>query len=135
MEPKEERMKLPFGEIKENLLTVKFSTADYSIASVISAVKIHLDVIQAMEVWFLGASTEVVVGPTPVFTPVPVVAHFEYAGKGNAREVLEKIYRIVWEGIVNSFCDEACWAQSKAAYSQFISSQADLLRARVESTK
>ncbi len=128
-------MKLPFGEIKENVLTVKFSTADYSIASVLNAVKLHLDVIKEMDVLFLGASTEIVMGPTPVFTPVPVVAHFEYAGKGNPKEILEKVYRTVWEGIVNSFCDEACWAQSKAAYSQFIHSQADLLRARVESTK
>ncbi len=128
-------MKLPFGEIKENVLMMKFSTADYSIASVLNAIKMHIDVIKEMGVVFLGASTEVVVGPTPVFTPVPVVAHFEYSGKGDSKEFLEKVYRIVWEGIVNSFVDEACWAQSKAAYAQFIHSQADLLRARIEATK
>ncbi len=128
-------MKLPFGEIKDDVLIMKFSTADYSIASVLNAIKIHLDVIGEMGVTFLGAATEVTVGPTPVFTPVPVVAHFEFTGKGNGKEALQKVYRTVWQGIVNSFCDEACWSQSKAAYAQFIHAQADLLRARVESTK
>ncbi len=128
-------MNLPFGEIKNNLLMMKFSTADYSIASVLAAVKIHLDVIEEMGVIFLGAQTEVIAGPTPVFQPVPVIAQFEYIGKGNAKEILEKVYRLVWQGIVNSFPDETCWSQAKQAYSDFISAQADLLRARIEATK
>lgn len=128
-------MKLPYGEIKDNLLTMRFSTADFSIASVLNAIKIHNDVIAEMDVLFLGAATEVTVGPTPVFTPVPVVAHFEYAGKANAKEVLEKAYRLVWDGVLNSFCDEACWSQAKAAYASFIHAQADLLKARIEATK
>ncbi len=128
-------MNLPFGEIKNNLLMMKFSTADYSIASVLGAIKLHLDVIEEMGCIFLGAQTELVAGPTPVFQPVPVIAQFEYIGKGNAKEILEKVYRLVWQGIVNSFPDETCWSQAKQAYSDFISAQADLLRARIEATK
>ncbi len=128
-------MDLTFGEIKNNLLIMKFSTADYSIASVLGAIKLHLDVIEEMGAIFLGAQTEVVAGPTPVFQPVPVIAQFEYSGKGNAKEVLEKVYRLVWQGIVNSFPDETCWSQAKQAYADFIAAQADLLRARIEATK
>ncbi|MGB9721004.1 MAG: hypothetical protein ACPL28_05950 [bacterium] len=128
-------MNLSFGEIKNNLLIMKFSTADYSIASVLGAIRIHLDVIEEKGVVFLGAQTEVVVGPTPVFQPVPVVAQFEYTGKGNAKEILEKVYKLIWQGIVNSFPDESSWSQAKQAYSDFIAAQADLLRARIEATK
>mgnify|MGYP000141496624 FL=1 len=128
-------MNLPYGEIKNNLLIMKFSTADYSIASVLGAIKVHLDVIEEMGVIFLGAETEVVAGPTPVFQPVPVIAQFEYTGKGNAKDALEKVYKLVWQGIVNSFPDETSWSQAKQAYSDFIAAQADLLRARIEATK
>jgi hypothetical protein len=113
---------------------MKFSTADFSIASVLNAIKIHLDVIEAMDVTFLGAQTDMVAGPSPVFQPVPVVAQFEYGGKGS-KESLEKVYKIVWQGIVDSFPDETCWSQAKQAYGGFISSQAELLRARVEASK
>ena len=128
-------MNLPYGEIKENILMIKFSTADFSIASVLNAVKIHLDVIEEMGVTFLGAQTDLVAGPSPVFQPVPVIAQFAFVGKGAARDTLEKVYKIVWQGVVNSFPDETCWSQAKQAYASFISAQADLLRARVESTK
>ncbi len=128
-------MNLAFGEIKNNLLVMKFSTADYSIASVLAAIRLHLDVIEEMGVIFIGAQTEVIAGPTPVFQPVPVIAQFEYTGKGDAKATLEKVYKLVWQGIVNSFPDEACWSQAKQAYSDFISAQAELLRARVEATK
>ncbi len=128
-------MNLPYGEIKNNILKMKFSTADFSIASVLTAIKVHIDVIEELGVKFLGAQTEVVAGPTPVFQPVPVVAQFEYAGKGAAKEILEKAYNVVWQGIVNSFPDETCWSQAKEAYSSFIAAQADLLRARIEASK
>lgn len=128
-------MNLPYGEIKNNVLTMKFSTADFSIASVLSAIKIHLDVIEEMDVTFLGAQTEVVAGPTPVFQPVPVIVRFEYGKKGSAKEILEKVYTVVWRGVVNSFPDETCWSQAKEAYASFIAAQADLLRARTESAK
>jgi len=127
-------MTLPYGEIKNNLLIMKFSTADFSIASVLSAIKIHLDVIEAMDVAFLGAQTDMVAGPTPVFQPVPVVVQFECGGKGS-KETLEKVYKLVWQGIVDSFPDETCWSQAKQAYGGFIAAQADLLRARVEANK
>jgi len=85
-------------------------------------------------VTFLGAQTDMVSGPTPVFQPVPVVAQFEAGGKGS-RESLEKVYKIVWQGLVDSFPDETCWSQAKQAYGGFIAAQADLLRARVEASK
>lgn len=114
---------------------MNFSTADFSIASVLSAIKIHVDVIENMGVVFLGAQTEVVAGPTPVFQPVPVIVQFEYTGKGSAKEILEKVYKIVWQGIVASFPDESCWSEAKEAYAAFIAAQADLLRARVDASK
>ncbi|MGB7054328.1 MAG: hypothetical protein WBE28_03285 [bacterium] len=128
-------MTIPYGEIKESILIMKFSTADFSIASVLNAIKIHLDVIENMGVVFLGAQTEVIAGPSPVFQPVPVVAQFEYTGKGSAKEALEKVYKIVWQGIVASFPDEETWSDAKEAYAAFIAAQADLLRARVEASK
>ncbi len=128
-------MNLPYGEIKENVLAMKFSTADFSIASVLNAIKMHIDVIEEMGVTFLGAQTEVIVGPSPVFQPVPVIAQFAFVGKGAAKDSLEKVYKIVWQGVVNSFPDETCWSQAKQAYASFIAAQAALLRARVEATK
>jgi hypothetical protein len=128
-------MNLPYGEIKGNVLKMTFSTADFSIASILSAIKVHIDVIQELGVAFLGAQTEVVAGPTPVFQPVPVVVQFEYAGKGGAKDILERVYTIVWQGIVNSFADEIRWSEAKEAYASFIAAQADLLRARIEAAK
>jgi hypothetical protein len=128
-------MTLPYGEIKGNILVMKFSTADFSIASVLNAIKIHVDVIENMEVVFLGAQTEVVAGPAPVFQPVPVVAQFEFIGKGSAKDTLGKVYKIVWQGIVASFPDEGTWSDAKEAYAAFIAAQADQLRARVEASK
>lgn len=128
-------MTLPYGEINNNLLSMKFSTADYSVASVLSAIKVHNDVIEELGVVFLGAQTEIVTGPTPVFQPVPVVAQFEYTGKGAGKDALEKVYKIVWHGIVDSFPDETCWSEAKEAYAAFIAAQADLLRARIEASK
>jgi hypothetical protein len=128
-------MKLPYGETKDNILIMKFSTADFSIASVLNAIKIHIDVIESMGVVFLGAQTDVVAGPTPVFQPVPVIAQFEYTGKGSAKDTLERVYKVVWQGIVASFPDETCWSDAKESYAAFITAQADLLRARVEASK
>ncbi len=128
-------MTLPYGEIKNNLLIMKFSTADFSIASVLNAIKVHLDVIQSREVAFLGAQTDLVAGPSPVFQPVPVIAQFEYRGKGSGQSCLENVYELVWQGIVNSFPEEACWAQAKQAYGGFIAAQAELLKARVAAAK
>ena len=128
-------MKLPYGEIKDDMLIMKFSTADFSIASVLNAIKIHVDVIENMGVAFLGAQTDVIAGPTPVFQPVPVIAQFEYTGKGSAKDTLENVYKVVWQGIVASFPDETSWSDAKEAYAAFIAAQADLLRARVEASK
>lgn len=128
-------MSLPYGEIKDNMLIMRFSTADYSVAAVLSAIKVHIDVIEELGVTFLGAQTDVTTGPTPVFQPVPVIAQFEYGGKGSGKDVLTKVYKVVWQGIVDSFPDETCWSEAKEAYSSFIAAQADLLRARIEANK
>ncbi|MBN2619612.1 hypothetical protein JXB22_00875 [candidate division WOR-3 bacterium] len=128
-------MNLPYGQIKGTVLIMQFSTADFSVASVLSAIKIHLDVIEELGVMFLGAQTDVVAGPTPVFQPVPVIAQFEYTGKGSGKDVLGKVYKIVWNGIIDSFPDETAWSTAKEAYSSFIAAQADLLRARIEANK
>ena len=128
-------MNLPYVEIKDKILQIKFSTADFSIASVLSAVKVHLDVIEELGVVFLGAQTEIIAGPNPVFQPVPVIAQFEYTGKGASKDILEKVYKVIWQGIVSSFPNETQWSEAKEAYASFIAAQADLLRARVEASK
>ncbi|RKX70694.1 hypothetical protein DRP53_04110 [candidate division WOR-3 bacterium] len=127
-------MELPYGEIDGDILKLRFSTADFSIASVLSAIRLHLDMIEEMGVAFLGAETEVTTSPQ-VFTPIPIVATFQYLGKGKAKDVLERVYRTVWAGVVNTFPDEPTWACAKKDYGSFITAQADLLRARVEALK
>ena len=125
-------MAFPFGEIEGKRLVMNFSTADFSIASVLSAIREHLDMLGEMGVIFLGAATEVPPAPTPVFKPVSIKAIFEYTGAGGAEKYLERTYEIVWQGIVNTFPSEAVWAESKRAYAEFIRGQAELLRARIQ---
>jgi hypothetical protein len=126
-------MEMPFGSLDGKVLTMDFSSADFSVASVLAAVRMHLDMLEEMGVTFLGISTDVPAGPEPVFRPVPVRAIFEHSGKGDAGAVLERAYQIVWQGVVNSFPDESQWAAAKKDFAQFISAQADLLRARLAS--
>jgi len=128
-------MEMPFGNVEGRMLSMDFSSADFSVALVLSAVRTHLDMLQEMGVTFLGISTDVPAGPSPVFRPVPVRAVFEYTGSGDAASVLERTYQVVWQGVVNTFPDESEWAAAKKDYAQFIVSQADLLRARVESER
>lgn len=128
-------MYLPFGEIKENRLTVSFSSADYSVASVIMAVKERCDMFEEMKVAFLGVCTDIVSGPSPVFKPVSIQAFFEYTGNANSQEVLERAYVQLWEAVALTFPDEATWASAKSDYSDYIAAQADLIRARTESNK
>lgn len=128
-------MTTPYGDIQGKILVMRFSTADFSIASVLTAIREHLDKLEEMSVTFLGAETEVLSEPTPVFRPVDVVARFEYAGTGNPQPVLERAYATVWHAVVVTFPDEAEWAAAKGDYAAYISSQADLLRARLESIR
>ena len=129
-------MEMPYGEVEGKVLTVNFSTADYSVATVMAAVREHIDVLDPMEVKFLGCETEVPTGPTPVFQPVPIKARFEYVGGGTGvRSVLEKVYELIWHGIVVTFPSESDWATAKQAFSDFVVAQADLLRARVDSMR
>ena len=128
-------MQMPFGKVEGNVLTMDFSSADFSVASVLAAIRMHLDMLQEMGVAFTGISTDVPAGPSPVFRPVPVRAVLEHTGSGDAKSVLERAYQVVWQGIVNTFPDEPDWAAAKGDYAQFISSQAELLRARVESER
>lgn len=128
-------MYLPFGEIKDNTLKVTFSSADYSVANVITAVKERCDMFKEMQVVFLGACTEVPAGPSPVFKPVGVQAIFEYTGSDNAKKILERVYVQLWEALALTFPDETEWARAKSEYGHYISSQADLIRARTESNR
>ncbi|MBP6963541.1 MAG: hypothetical protein KBC96_03950 [Armatimonadetes bacterium] len=128
-------MNMPFGEIKNKMLEMRFSSADYSIATVLTAVREHLDLLQEMGVKFLGAATEVYAGPTPVFRPTDIKAVFEYAGSGDGKGCLERAYEVVWQGVVNTFPDESEWAEAKGAFAGYILSQADLLRARTEGAR
>jgi hypothetical protein len=126
-------MDMPFGEIDGKVLDVKFSSADFSVATVIAAIREHLDMLGEMQVVFLGVATDVPSGPTPVFQPVAIKASFEYTGPEAAAAVLERTYQIVWQGIVNTFPEETEWALSKQAFAAYITAQAELLRARLES--
>lgn len=126
-------MYMPFGRIEDKVLSIDFSSADFSVASVLAAIRTHLDMLQEMGIAFLGVSTDIPAGPSPVFRPVPISAVFEYSGKEAPQPVLERAYQVVWQGVVNTFPSEPEWAAAKRDYAQFISSQADLLRARVSS--
>lgn len=128
-------MQMPYGDIEGNVLTMRFSSADFSIASVITAIREHLDVMEELGVKFLGAATEVASGPTPVFRATSIEAKFEYCGHGECRECLERTYQVIWKGVIATFPTESEWAQAKSDFAQFIASQADLLRARTESSR
>ncbi|OIP30755.1 hypothetical protein AUK22_01730 [bacterium CG2_30_54_10] len=128
-------MFLPFGEIKDNTLTVSFSSADFSIATVLTAIKERCDMFGEMKVQFLGASTDVPNTPSPVFRPVAIKAYFEFNGSGDPRLPLERIYAHLWEAVALTFPGEAVWAAAKGDFAKFITSQADLIRARIESNK
>jgi hypothetical protein len=128
-------VEMPFGEVDGTVLDMRFSSADFSVASVLSAVRERLDMLNEMGVSFLGIATEVATGPTPVFQPVAIKASFQYLGRDPATPVLERTYEIVWEAIVNTFPAESEWAKSKEAFGHYITAQADLLRARLESTR
>jgi hypothetical protein len=123
-------MFMPFGEIKGKVLTISFSSADFSVASVIASLREHLDMLNEMKVEFCGVATDVMGGDARVFRPVMINASFEYTGDGDATVLLERTYSIVWKGIVQTFPDESEWAESKEHYGSYILSQADLLRAR-----
>ncbi len=125
-------MRTPFATIEADTIEIFFSTADFTIATVLAAVREHLDKLEEMEVHFLGAQTDVPAGPTPVFRPVTIRAVFQYSGKGSPQPVLEKTYRTVWEGITSTFPKEPEWAAAKEALSHYVVAQADLLRARAE---
>jgi len=128
-------MQMPYGEVDGNMLEMRFSSADFSVASVIAAIREHLDVLEEVGVRFLGVATDVQSGPTPVFRPTDIKATFEYCGSGDPKAALERTYQVIWQGIVLTFPDEAEWAESKRDFGQFILSQAELLRARTESSK
>jgi len=124
-------MDLPFGQIKDAELTMEFSSADYTVPLVIAAIRERLDMLNEMGIRFLGVATDLSVGPSPVFRPVFVKAHF-LSTKGSAREILERTYEVVWEALAQTFPSDVEWAEAKSDYANYTSSQADLLRARAE---
>jgi len=128
-------MDLPYGKIEDKTLEMRFSSADFTVASVLAALREHLDMLREMGAIFLGVATDVPAGPQPVFRPVDVKAIFEFTGSGDAAKALRRAYEVVWQGIVATFPAEPEWATAKEGYAHYISSQAELLRARVESTR
>lgn len=128
-------MQMPYGDINGNVLTMRFSSADFSIATVITAIREHLDVMEELGVKFLGVATEVTTGPTPVFRPTNVEAKFEYCGDGSCPSCLERTYQVIWSGVISTFPSESEWAKAKSDFGQFINAQADLLRARTKSSR
>ena len=128
-------MNLPYGDINENRLTMSFSSADYSVATVLNSVRERYDMFGEMQVAFLGVCTEIPHGPSPVFRPVSIQAIFEYSGGADPRKVLERVYVQMWEAVALTFPAEGLWASAKADFGKFISAQAELLTARTESSK
>ena len=128
-------MQMPFGQMDGNVLTMKFNSADFSVAVVIDAIRAHLDVMEELGVKFLGIASETPSGPTPVFRPTNIEAKFEYCGEGSCKNCLERTYQVIWRGIVDTFPSESDWSQAKSDFGQFILAQADLLRARTESSR
>ena len=128
-------MQMPYGDIDGSVLTMKFSSADFSVASVITAIREHLDVMEELGVKFLGIATEITSGPTPVFRPTDIQAKFEYCGDGKSQACLERTYQVIWRGVIHTFPTEGEWAQAKSDFAQYIVSQAELLRARTEGSR
>lgn len=126
-------MKLPFGTLDGNRLEVRFSTADFSVATVIMGIHEHLDMFEEMGVKFLGVATDVPSGQQPIFQPIDIKAHFHYKGEGDASETLTRVYFALWKGVLANFPDELEWANAKSDYADFIIAQAELLRAQNES--
>jgi hypothetical protein len=114
---------------------MRFSSADFSVASVVAAIREHLDVLEELGVIFLGIATEITSGPTPVFRPTNIEAKFEYCGNDKREPCLQRAYQVIWKGVVSTFPEEGEWAQAKSDFAEFIVSQAELLRARTESAR
>ncbi|HUX07692.1 MAG TPA: hypothetical protein VMX35_10310 [Acidobacteriota bacterium] len=127
-------MDLPFGSIDGKRLEVRFSTADFSVATVIAGISEHLDMFEEIDVVFLGVATEVPAGPQPVFQPAEIKAHFLYDGGGDAGKALRRVYLSLWKGVMMHFPDELEWSEAKSNFADFISAQAELLRARGETS-
>jgi hypothetical protein len=122
-------MTLPFGSISGNNLQMRFSTADFSVATIIGGIREHIDMFTEMKVDFLGIATNVPDGNQPVFKPINIIAHFEYGGSGDAEGVLTRVYKALWKGIVFNFPDEMDWAEAKANFSNYVEAQASMLMA------
>jgi hypothetical protein len=127
-------MNMPFGTIDADKLVIEFSSADYTVPLVLAAIRERLDMLNEMGVKFLGVATDVPAGPSPVFRPVAIKAHF-LCCKSDSQKVLERCYEVVWEAMAHTFPSENEWAEAKADYAHFTSAQADLLRARAEASR
>jgi hypothetical protein len=127
-------MDLPFGSIEGNRLEVRFSTADFSVATVIAGISEHIDMFEELGVVFLGVATDIPVGPQPVFQPAEIKAHFLFEGSGDAAKALRRVYLALWKGVLAHFPDEMEWSEAKSDFADYIMAQAELLRARGETS-
>jgi hypothetical protein len=127
-------MDLPFGTIDGARLEARFSTADFSVATVIAGIAEHIDMFEELGVTFLGVATDVPAGPQPVFQPAEIKAHFQAEKSGEAEAKLQRVYTTLWKGVVANFPDELEWSEAKSNFADFVAAQADLLRARGETS-
>ena len=125
-------MQLPFGSIENNLMEMRFSTADFSVATVIAGIREHIDMFEEMAVSFLGISTEVPSEVQPAFKPVNIVAKFQFTGSADAESALTRVYKALWKGIIMNFPDEVEWSEAKSNYADFVAAQAEMVRAQKE---
>lgn len=125
-------MHLPYGSIEGTTLNATFSTADFSVATVIAGIREHLDMFEEMGIDFMGVATDVPstapIGPRPL----NIVATFNYRGVGDAEGALKRVYAMLWKGIIANFPDELEWSEAKSNYAEFVAAQAEMLRAQSE---
>lgn len=125
-------MHLPFGSIEGTTLTALFSTADFSVATVIAGIREHLDMFEEMGVSFMGVATDVPANAPAGQRPLNIIATFHYRGVGESEGTLARVYSLLWKGVLAHFPDELEWSEAKSNYADFVAAQAEMLRAQNE---
>ena len=91
-----------------------------------------MDVFRELCVAFAGFGTEIPENMSEQ-SPALVKCFFEYVGEGgDAKEILKRVYHLVWGGMIMEFPDIEEWASAKADLSALTLAQAEVIRARKE---
>ena len=123
-------MKLPYGTISKKKLIMHFSAYDMDLPVIAAGIRERMDVFRELDVEFAGFGTEVPASMSEQ-TPAVVKCFFEYVGKeADAREILKRVYHLVWGGMIMEFPDIMEWAAAKADLSNLTIAQADVMRAQ-----